>query len=138
MFGLESLIDPGASHNFVSFKAWQTLPKGSMVPTNAMVRAISGTQMKPIRHVTLDVIIAKHVLQIRFYVLPAGTIEEHVILGHTWCYLTNCQIDWHNQQAKMVYKGHTTQVLLLQEGTSMQSPMPKSGDSNMEKGTGKN
>ena len=26
-FGLESLIDPGASHNFISFEAWQTLPR---------------------------------------------------------------------------------------------------------------
>ena len=32
-FGLESLIDPGASHNFISFEAWQMLPKGIMVPT---------------------------------------------------------------------------------------------------------
>ena len=40
-YGLESLIDPGASHNFISFKAWQTLPKGSTVPTNAIVRAIN-------------------------------------------------------------------------------------------------
>ena len=31
-FGLELLIGPGASHNFISFEAWQTLPKGSMVP----------------------------------------------------------------------------------------------------------
>ena len=64
--------------------------------------------MKPIGHVTLDVIIAKHVLQVRFYVMPAGTMEEHVVLGQTWCYLTNCQIDWHKQQAKMLYKGHAT------------------------------
>ena len=56
-------------------------------------------------------------------VLPIGTMEEHVVLGHTWCYLTSSQIDWHKQQAKMVYKGHATQVPLLQEGTSMQSPM---------------
>ena len=76
-FELESLIDLSASHNFISFEAWQTLPKGSMVPTNAMVRAINGTRTKPIGQVTLDVIIAKHVLQVRFYVMPAGTMEEH-------------------------------------------------------------
>ena len=46
-FGLESLVDPGASHNFISFEAWQTLPKGSMVPTNVTVRAINGTRTKP-------------------------------------------------------------------------------------------
>ena len=57
-FGLESLIDPRASHNFISCEAWQTLPKGSMVPTNATVIAINGTRTKPIRYVTLDVIIA--------------------------------------------------------------------------------
>ena len=28
-FGLESLIDPSASHNFISCEAWQTLPKGA-------------------------------------------------------------------------------------------------------------
>ena len=61
-FGLESLVDPGASHNFISFETWQTLLKGSMVPTNAIVRAINGTWTKPIGHVTLEVIIAKHVL----------------------------------------------------------------------------
>ena len=96
-FGLESLIDPGASHNFISFEAWQTLPKGSMVPTSATVRAINGTCTKPIGYVTLDVIIAKHVLQVYFYVMPAGTMEERVILGRSWYYLTNCQIDWHKQ-----------------------------------------
>ena len=83
MFGLESLIDPNASYNFISFEAWQTLPKGSMVPTNVTVRAINGTRMKPIGHVTLDVIIAKHVLQVRFYVMPIGTMKEHVILGRS-------------------------------------------------------
>ena len=42
-FSLKSLIDLGASHNFISCEAWQTLPKGSMVPTNATIRAINGT-----------------------------------------------------------------------------------------------
>ena len=37
----------------------------------------------------------------------------------------------------MLYKGHATQVPLLQEGTSMQSPTPQSGDSTMEKGKDK-
>lgn len=108
-----------------------------MVPTNAIVRAINGTRTKPIGHVTLDIIIAKHVLHVRFYVLPAGTMEENVVLGRTWCYLMNCQIDWHKNQAKMVYKGHATQVLLLQEGTSTQSPTPKSGDSTIKNGKDK-
>lgn len=89
-FGLDALLDPGGSHNFISFEAWQTLPKGSMVPTNATVRAINGTRTKPIGHVTLDIVIAKNVLQVRFYVLPVGSMEEHVVLGRTWCYLTNC------------------------------------------------
>ena len=93
MFGLESLINPRASHNFISCEAWQTLPKWRMVPTNMTVRAINGTRTKPIGYVTLDVIITKDVLHVHFYVMPAGTMEEHVILGCTWCYLTNCQID---------------------------------------------
>ena len=43
-FGLDALLDPSvANHNFISFKAWQTLPKGSMVPTNATVTTINGT-----------------------------------------------------------------------------------------------
>ena len=91
-----------------------------MVPTKAIVRAINGTRMKPIGYVTLEVIIAKYVLQVRFYVMHVGTMEEHVILGRTWCYLTNYQIDWHKQQAKMVYKGNAAQVSLLHEGTSTQ------------------
>ena len=136
-FGLESLIDPGASNNFISFEAWQTLPKGSMVPTNATVTAINGTQTKPIGYVTLDVIIAKHVLQVRFYVMPASTMEEHVILGRTWCYLMNCQVDWHKKQAKMVYKGNAAQVPLLQEDTSTEPLMPTSGASTSDKGKGK-
>ena len=104
-----------------------------MVPTNVIVRGINGMRTKPIGHVTLDIIIAKHVLQVRFYVLPVSTIEEHVVLGHTWCYLTNYQIDWHKQQAKMLYKIHATQIPLLQEGTSVQSSMQKSGDSTFGK-----
>ena len=69
-FGLKSLVDPGASHNFISFEAWQTLPKGSMVPTNATVRTINGTRTKPIGHLTLDIVITQNVLWVRFYVLP--------------------------------------------------------------------
>ena len=42
-FELDALLDPSTSHNFISFEAWQTLPKGSMVQTNAIVRAINGT-----------------------------------------------------------------------------------------------
>ena len=68
-----------------------------MVPTNATVRAINGTGVKPIGHVTLDIVITKNVLQVCFYVVPAESMEEHVVLGCTWCYLTNCQIDWHKQ-----------------------------------------
>ena len=89
------------------------------------------------RYVTLDVIIAKHLLQVHFYVMPVGTMEEHAILWHSWYYLTNCQIDWHKQSAKMVYKGNATQVSLLHESLSMQPPTPKSGDSTAEKGKGK-
>ena len=59
-------------------------------PTNVTVTAINGTRTRPIGYVTLDVMIVKHVLQVRFYVMPASTMEEHVILGCTWCYLTNC------------------------------------------------
>ena len=69
--------------------------------------------MKPIGHVTLDIVITKNVLQVRFYVLLVGSMEEHVVLRCTWCYLTNYQINWHKQEAKMVYKGHATQVPLL-------------------------
>ena len=65
-------------------------------------------------------------------------MEEHVVLGRMWCYLTNYQIDWHNQQAKVVYKRHVTQVPLLQDGTSMQSSMQNSGDSTIGKDKGKN
>ena len=89
----------------------------------------------------MDIILTKHVLQVWFYVLQVGTMEEHVVLGlvlgHTWCYLTKCQIDWHKQQTKIVYKGHATQVPLLQEDTLMQSPTPKSGDSTIQKGKSK-
>ena len=113
------------------------LPKGSMVPTNATVTTINGTRTRPIGYVTLDVMIAKHVLQVRFYVMPAGTMEEHVILGRTWCYLTNCQIDWHRRQAKMVYKGNAAQLPLLQQDTSTQASMPTSDASTNDKGKGK-
>ena len=51
-FELESFIDPGASHNFISFEAWKTLPKGSMVPTKVIFRAINGTQTKTMGYVT--------------------------------------------------------------------------------------
>ena len=74
-FGMEALIEPGANHNFISFEAWQNLPQGSMVPTNAIVRAINGTQSKLIGHVNLGVVIAKNVLQVRFYVMPIGSME---------------------------------------------------------------
>ena len=53
--------------------------------------------------------------------MPAGTMEEHVILGRTWCYLTNCQVDWDKRQAKMVYKGNAAQVPLLQAGNGIES-----------------
>ena len=63
---------------------------------------------------TLDIVIAKNVLQVCSYVLPTGSMKEHVVLKHMWCYLTNYQIDWHKKQAKMVYKGHATQESFLQ------------------------
>ena len=69
-FGMESLIDSRANHNFISFEAWQSLLQGCMVLTNAIVRAINDTQTKPIGHVTLDVAVAKTMLQIHFYVMP--------------------------------------------------------------------
>ena len=84
-----------------------------MVLMNATVRAINGTQTKPIGHVNLDVAIAKNVLQVCFYVMLVGSMEEHFVLGCTWCYLTNCHIDWHMRQAKMLYKRHASQVPLL-------------------------
>ena len=69
--------------------------------------------------------------------MPAGTMEEHVILGRMWCYLTNCQIDWQKKQAKMVYKGNAAQVSLLLEDASMQPPTPTEGDSTTDKVKGK-
>ena len=64
-------------------------------------------------------------------------MEEHVILGRKWCYLTNCQIDWHKKQAKMVYKGNAVLIPLLQEDTPTQPTMPTSGDLTSDKGKGK-
>ena len=40
-FGMDALLDPGVSHNFISFEALQTLPKGCMV--HKCDRAINGT-----------------------------------------------------------------------------------------------
>ena len=64
-------------------------------------------------------------------------MEKHVVIGCTWCYLTNYQIDWHKQQAKMVYKGHATQVSLRQGELSMQSSMQNNSDPTIRKGKGK-
>ena len=33
-FRMSALIDPGASHNFMSIEAWQSLPQGAMVLTS--------------------------------------------------------------------------------------------------------
>ena len=103
-FGIEALIDPRASHNFISFEAWKSLPQGSMVPMNATVRANNGTQTKPIGHVTVDVVVAKIVLHVHFHVMLTGLMEEHMVLRRTWCCLLNCQVDWHSRKAKMIYK----------------------------------
>ena len=35
-------------------------------------------------------VVNNHVVTNRFYVVPEGTIEEHIVLGWNWCYQGNC------------------------------------------------
>ena len=84
--GMKAPIDRGASHNFTSLEGWESFPKETMVPTNVIVKAINGAQMKPIGHATLDVKIEKHMLQVWFYVTITRTMEECMVLGQIGCY----------------------------------------------------
>ena len=89
-FSMSASIDLGASHNFMSIEAWQSLPQGAMITTNATMRSIDGALTKLIEHITLNVAVAKNMLHVCFYVMPVGTLEEHMVLGQTWC----CQVNY--------------------------------------------
>ena len=69
--------------------------------------------------------------------MPARSMEEHVLLGHTWYYLTNCQIDWHSCQAKILYKEQACQVPLLPKELPVLCTMQNNSDITFAKGKGK-
>ena len=59
--GLEALIDPGSSNNFVSQEVWESLPQINLVATSTPIRSMDGSLTSPLRYITLGNEVNGHV-----------------------------------------------------------------------------
>ena len=90
--GIEALINLGVSNN-ISQQAWKSLPQVSHTSTTIAIQSIDGTLKEPVGYVDLTNEVNGHVITSRFFVMPTETMDEHMVLGRTWHYQVNCQVD---------------------------------------------
>jgi hypothetical protein len=93
---IETLLDSGATHNFVDERMIQTLALGTnQLPEPLLVHNADGTLNKAgtiTQFCNLRVRRGKQAATMGFYVTNLG--RDWLILGHEWFKTFNSQIDW--------------------------------------------
>ena len=99
---INALIDTGASHNLISFDAWNQLGRPALTQSNVKVKGVNGqtSYVTGVLHTTIHC--ANGHLEGSFWVMPAGELCENVLLGRTWMLATKCQFDWETHSVTMV------------------------------------
>jgi len=121
------LLDTGASHNLLSFNAWNQLGRPALTQSSLKVRGVDG-KISHINGILSTVIhCANGLLEGSFWVMPAGELPENVMLGRTWMAATRCNIDWATNKVDMVIAScptgsHCTHCSPLQKLTLLEGP----------------
>lgn len=115
----DTLIDLGANNNFISQEVWKILPQVPLTSICALVCLINGNSLKVLGSITLPIHVNNHELTWKFHVMPTCLlVEENMVLGRTWCYQVNRQIDWRTPMATLTNDGRTSIIELIKEDDS--------------------
>ena len=86
-----ALLDTGASHNLLSFNAWNQLGRPALTQLDFKVKGVNGQTSYVLGVLSTIIHCANGHMQGSFCVMPAGELFENVLLGHTWMAATNVQ-----------------------------------------------
>ena len=76
-----ALLDTGASHNLVSFEAWNKLGRPPLDQTPIKVKGINGLTSYILGILTTQIYVYNGHMEASFLVLPTGVLSETIILG---------------------------------------------------------
>ena len=129
-----ALLDTRASHNLLSFNAWNQLGRPTLTQPDFKVKGVNGHTSYVLGIFSTLIHCANSHMQGSFCVMPAGELFENVLLGRTWMASTKCTIDWATNIVTMVTPSFPTcthcthyslQKLTLSEGP-LELASPKS------------
>ena len=89
-----ALLDTKASHNLVSFEAWNQLGRPPLDQSPIKVKDVNGLTSYVMGVLIAQIYAYNNHMEASFLVMPAGELSKNIILGRTWMSNTNCQIDW--------------------------------------------
>lgn len=97
-YEVSALIDSGADNNVLSYAAWETLGRPSLVRLPVDLQSFSGEETSIVGKCTITMSIQGHLMQNSFYVAPKSQAMVDMVLGRFWNVKTNCSLDWVNRQ----------------------------------------
>ena len=89
-----ALLDIRASHNLISFDAWNQLGRPPLDQPPIKVKGVNGLTSYIMGVLTAQLYAYNGHMEASFLVMPAGELSKNIILGRTWMSSTNCQIEW--------------------------------------------
>ena len=129
-----ALLDTGASHNLLSFNAWNQLKRPALTQSDFKVKGVNGHTSYVLGILSTPIHCANSHMQGSFCVMPAGELFENVLLGCTWMVATQCTIDWTTNKVTMVTNSCPTgshcmhcslqKLTLLKGSLELASPKP--------------
>ena len=97
-----ALLDTGASHNLISFEAWNQLGWPPLDQSPIKVKGVNGLTSYVTGVLTTQLYSYNGHMEASFLVMPAGELSKNILLGQMWMSSTNCQIDWVTNSVTMV------------------------------------
>lgn len=92
------LIDLGVDSNVLSYFAWKTLGRPSLVSVPVDLQSFSCEETSIVGKCTITMSIQGHLMQGIFYVAPKSKAMVDMVLGRSWNIKTNCSLDWVNRK----------------------------------------
>ena len=97
-YEVSALIDSGVDSNVLSYSAWETLGKPSLVSVPIDLQSFSGEATSTMGKCTIPLSIQGHLMHTIFYVAPKSKSMVDMVLGRSWNIKTNCSLDWVNRK----------------------------------------
>lgn len=97
-YEVSALIYSGVDSNVLSYSAWKTLSRPSLVCVPVDLQSFSCEETSTVGKCTIPISIQGHLMHTSFYVAPKSKAMVDMVLGRSWNIKTNFSLDWVNRK----------------------------------------